>query len=308
MKDLKIKAIRLVNNGKFKIVKYSPEIFTILGIAGTAVATVLACKKTLKVKEILDQRKETLDSVEFVSNSKQYNGEYSEEDKKNDIRIINTQAVVGMIKEYAIPGTIYILSIASIINGHRILRKRNAAIAAAYGLVTKAFEKYRENVIEKYGQGEDQALRFGIKAKEIKTKDKDGKTKKEIEYEIDKDSVSKTSPYARFFDAASKDFEKDPEYNLMFLRSQQNYANELLKSRGHVFLNEVYDLLDIPRTQAGQVVGWIYDPNNPKCQGDNYIDFGIYDNNDLAKRRFVNGLEYNILLDFNVDGVIYDKI
>ena len=114
------------------------------------------------------------------------------------------------------------------------------------------------------------------------------------------------SEYARFCDAASSNFAKDPEYNMMFLRRQQDYANEMLKSRGHLFLNEVYDLLDIPRSKAGQVVGWVYDKNG-NTKGDHYVDFGLY-RNDQGTRRFVNGLEYNILLDFNVDGVIYDMI
>ena len=113
------------------------------------------------------------------------------------------------------------------------------------------------------------------------------------------------SEYARFYDCGNEGWTKDPEYNLMFLRQQQNYANEKLKVNGHLFLNEVYDMLGIPRSKAGQVVGWIYDEKNPN--GDNFVDFGIYDNKD-GNRRFVNGYEATILLDFNVDGVIYDLI
>ena len=200
------------------------------------------------------------------------------------------------------------LSFASIISGHSILKRRNIAIAAAYAAVDQGFKKYRKNVIEKFGEDIDQEMRFGIKAKEIKKKDKNGKTIKDTEYYIDTDDnpLSNISEYARFFDAASENFAKDPEYNMMFLRRQQDYANEKLKAQGHLFLNEVYDLLDIPRSKAGQVVGWIYDKNG-NTKGDNYVDFGLY-RNDPGSRRFVNGLEYNILLDFNVDGVIYDLI
>ena len=200
------------------------------------------------------------------------------------------------------------LSFTSIIAGHKVLKKRNIAIAAAYAAIDKGFKQYRKNVIEEFGEGVDQQMRFGLKSKEIKKKDKDGKTVKETEYYIDPDTnpLDNISEYARFFDAASSNFAKDPEYNIMFLRRQQDYANEMLKSRGHLFLNEVYDLLDIPRSKAGQVVGWVYDKNG-NTKGDNYVDFGLY-RNDQGTRRFVNGLEYNILLDFNVDGVIYDLI
>ena len=114
------------------------------------------------------------------------------------------------------------------------------------------------------------------------------------------------SDYAKFFDEGCREWDKDPEYNLTFLKCQENYANDLLKSKGHLFLNEVYDMLGIPRTKAGQIVGWIYDEENPI--GDNYVDFGIYDVYKEANRNFVNGYERNILLDFNVDGDILSKI
>jgi hypothetical protein len=112
------------------------------------------------------------------------------------------------------------------------------------------------------------------------------------------------SIYARFFDPTSTSWSKEPEYNLIFVQCQQNYANDLLRARGHVFLNEVYDMLGIPRSQAGAVVGWILSQDRTT---DNYIDFGVFDDEKNA-RDFVNGYEGSILLDFNVDGVIFDKI
>ena len=50
------------------------------------------------------------------------------------------------------------------------------------------------------------------------------------------------------------------------------------------------------------VVGWVLG------NGDNCIDFGIWDSANEKARDFVNGREGAILLDFNVDGVIYDLI
>ena len=114
------------------------------------------------------------------------------------------------------------------------------------------------------------------------------------------------SDYARFFDVGNPNWEKDSEYNLMFLKRQQAYANDKLKANGYLFLNEVYDMLGIPKSKAGQVVGWIYDPENGS--GDNYVDFGIYNVNREAARDFVNGYERTILLDFNVDGNIWEKM
>ena len=300
------KATRLLSSTQYKVKKHSPEILMIAGITGTIVGTVLACKATTKVSEIMEEKNKLVEDVHTCLNDKEI--EYTEEDSKRDLTIIYAQTGVKLFKLYAPAIGVMALSFASIIAGHKVLKKRNIAIAAAYAAIDKGFKQYRKNVIEEFGESVDQQMRFGLKSKEVKKKDKDGKTVKETEYYIDPDSnpLDNISEYARFFDATSNNFEKDPEYNMMFLRRQQDYANEMLKSRGHLFLNEVYDLLDIPRSRAGQVVGWVYDKDG-NTNGDNYVDFGLY-RNDQGTRRFINGLEYNILLDFNVDGVIYDMI
>ena len=300
------KATRLLSSTQYQVKKHSPEILMVAGIAGTIVGTVLACKATTKVSEIIEEKNKNVEDVHTCLEEKP--NEYTEEDSKKDLTIIYAQTGVKLFKLYAPAIGVMALSFASIIAGHKVLKKRNIAIAAAYAAIDKGFKQYRKNVIAEFGEGVDQQMRFGLKAKEIKKKDKDGKTVKETEYYIDPDAnpLNNISEYARFFDAASENFAKDPEYNMMFLRRQQDYANEMLKSRGHLFLNEVYDLLDIPRSKAGQVVGWVYDKNG-NTKGDNYVDFGLY-RNDQGTRRFVNGLEYNILLDFNVDRVIYDII
>jgi len=133
--------------------------------------------------------------------------------------------------------------------------------------------------------------------------DKNGneKTVKKVVKVADVDGIS---DYARFYDDGCEGWTKDPELNLSFLRAQQQYANDKLVANGHLFLNEVYDMLGIPRTKAGQVVGWVYDLSN--TEADNYVDFGLYDATKEKTRDFVNGYERTILLDFNVDGPILD--
>ena len=303
--------IRTTNKIGLILKKNSPKILMGVGIAGSVVSTVLACKATLKVKDILDEKNETVEQIHNCVEDETV--DYNEEDKKKDLTILYAQTGVKLAKLYLPSIALGALSIASIIYGYKILNKRNVALAAAYTVVDKGFKNYRKNVVERFGEEVDRELRHNIKAKQIEEKyiDKDGneKTRKKKVYEIseDKKPGEGISEYAKFFDEWNTDeHSKDPEYNLMFLRKQQDYANEVLKHQGYLFLNEVYDMLGIPRTQAGQVVGWIYDENNPT--GDNYVDFGIYDLHDQQKRDFVNGLERNILLDFNVDGVIYDKI
>lgn len=297
----------LFYNSKATMIKHSPEILMVAGIAGTVATTVLACKQTLKVDKVIKEHKYKVDSIHQCVEEKRE--DYTEQDAQKDLAITYTQTGVNLVKLYAPAIGLGVLSITAIVSGHKILRKRNVALAAAYTIVDRSFKNYRSNVVEKFGAKVDDELRHNIKATTQKAKDENGKTIKEDVQLIDGDlSQLECSDYARFFDAGCQGHTKDPEYNLMYLRQQQSYCNEILKSRGYLFLNEVYKLLDIPQTKAGQLVGWVYNKDDSKAEGDNYVDFGIYNTRYEPSRRFVNGVEYNILLDFNVDGPIIDKI
>lgn len=299
---------RTLSKAGFQIKKHSPEILIVAGIAGVVTSAVMACKATTKINDILDQTKEEVGKVnDALANEKIPEDVYSKEDAKKDLAIIYIQTGVKLAKLYGPSLILGALSITSILASNNILRKRNVALAAAYATIDNSFKEYRSRVIEHFGKDLDRELKYNIKAKEISETTVDENGKETI--------VTKTVPvveseepsdYARFFCEGCAGWTKDPEMNLVFLKQQQNWANELLKTRGHLFLNEVYDMLGIERSKAGQVVGWVYDETNPDC--DNYVDFGIYDIYNERKRAFVNGWERSILLDFNVDGNIYSLL
>ena len=184
------------------------------------------------------------------------------------------------------------------------MSKRNVALAGAYKLMETGFKDYRKRLVEEYGEDVDFQFKNGIKNESVTIieEDEDGK-KKKVKKTIQVADPNQHSVYSRFFDESCVNWEKNPEFNLTFLTCQQNYANNLLQAKGHVFLNEVYDMLGLPRSSAGAIVGWVLSK-----EGDNFVDFGIYDLQSESARDFVNGYERTILLDFNVDGVIYDKI
>lgn len=277
----------------FKFKKHSPEILVGAGVVGVVASVVMACKATTKLDDVLAETKDTVDKIHDVTEHPEKipeGKEYTVEDSKKDLTIVYTQAGVKLVKLYGPAVVLGTVSIAAIIGGHHILRKRNIALAAAYTAVDKGFKEYRGRVLERFGEEVDRELRYNIKAKEIEKTVTDANGKETVVKEtVDVADPNLTSDYARFFDDGCTGWTKDPEFNLMFLKDQQRYANDLFKSKGHLFLNEVYDMLGIPRTQAGQVVGWIYDEKNPI--GDNFIDFGIYDIADERKRSFVNGYQ-----------------
>lgn len=301
------KMSRTFHKTSFQIKKHSPEILIVAGVVGTVTSAVMACKATTKLSEILDETKDTLDTIhDGVKNGHIMGTEYTEENGKKDTTIVYVQTGLKIAKLYAPAVALGTLSLVSIVASNNILRTRNAALAAAYATVDKGFKEYRGRVVERFGKELDRELKYNIKAKEIEETvvDENGEEKK-VKKTVDVVDPNTISDYARFFDDGCKGWDKNAEYNLMFLKQTQCYANDQLKTRGHLFLNEVYDMLGIPRTKAGNIVGWVYDENNPDHEGDNYVDFGIYDLYNERKRAFVNGYERTILLDFNVDGDIW---
>lgn len=293
----------------FKFKKHSPEILVVAGVVGTVASAVMACKATLKVNEITDETKENIEKIHtsVETGVTEAGKEYTEEDSKKDLTIVYAQTGVKLAKLYGPSIIVGTLSITAILAGHNITRKRNMAIAAAYTAIDKSFKDYRARVVERFGKDLDRELRYNIKAKEIEETivNEDG-SETTVVKTVQVAENPLPSEYAKFFDDGCTGWTKDPELNLMFLKSQERYANERLKARGSLTLNEVYDLLGIPRTKAGMVVGWVYDEKNPI--GDNYVDFGIYSVHNEASRNFVNGYERTILLDFNVDGNILEYI
>lgn len=302
---MKEKLMNVYNGVKGKVEKHSPEILMGVGVIGVVTTTVMACKATMKLNDILDECKETRDKIAEVESNPEYQEKYTQEDAKKDLAINYIQTGVKVAKLYAPSVALGTLSITCLLASHNVMQKRNAALSAAYLTVDKSFKEYKQRVIDRVGEEVEKEIRYGIKAEEVLTtiENEDG-TETTVTETIKTMNPDLYSDYARFFDESSPYWQKDPEYNLMFLKSQQQYANDLLRAKGRLFLNDVYDMLGIDKTKAGQIVGWVYDYDNPT--GDNFVDFGIYDMSKERVRAFVNGYEPTILLDFNVDGNIWD--
>ena len=300
---------RAIGKATLQLKKHSPEILVVAGVAGTVASAVMACKATLKVHEVIEDAKDDIADIhEATENGYTKAGkEYTIEDSKKDLTIVYAQTGLKFVKLYGPAIALGALSITGVVASHNILRKRNIALAAAYTAVDKGFKEYRGRVVERFGKDLDRELRYNIKAKEIEETvvHEDG-TEQTVKKTVKVVDPNNFSEFAKVFECGSEGWDENPEYSLLFLKNQQAWANNKLKSQGYLFLNEVYDMLGIPRTSAGQIVGWVYDEKNPI--GDNFVDFGIYDPTNPKACDFVNGIEKNIVLDFNVDGVIWDLI
>ena len=309
--ELVNKITRTFHKVGFKLKKHSPEILAVAGVIGTVTSAVMACKATLKVNDVIDETKETVETIHncIGKGLKTADGEeYTQEVANKDLTIVYIQTGWKFAKLYGPAVLLGVASIGCMVGSNQILRKRNLALGAAFTAMDKSFKEYRGRVIEKFGKDLDRELRFNTKAKQIEETvvDENGKESTVTKTVEIVDPNVTHSIYSVVFCEGNTGWTKNAELNKVFLLQQQNYANDKLRLNGVLTLNEVYDMIGAPRTAYGQLAGWVYTEDS--SVGDNFVDFGIFDINSEKKCDFINGIERSIILDFNCIGNILDYI
>lgn len=301
----------------FQVKAHSPEILVVGGVAAIITGTVLACKQTPKALEAIKQNKKDIQKIDDVSaNPEDYtNVDYHpEEDEVQDKMICYIQTGVKLVKVYAVPAVCILAGIAMLLGSNHILKCRWLASAGAYEALNESIKAYRKRVSEEVGEEKEKELYINSTPIDIQKESEDGMPSVEKRNTVDPAHLG--SPYAVIFDEFNPNWKRDPSYNRIFLQCQQNYANDLLHARGHLYLSEVYDLLgykyepvsgrcDISAkaAKAARHLGWIDNEQKTK-----QIDFGMFDAFNKRAKNFIDGDEPSIVLDFNVDGDIDAKL
>lgn len=279
-----------------KTKKNSPHIFFAVGVAGVIGGAVMACKATLKLEKELDEIRRDAQDVKdkkMLAETSYGAEKYSDREYTHDMIQVYTKTMVRFGRLYGPAVVVGGVGVAALTGSHIQLTRRNAALTAAFTAVTKAYEDYRARVRDELGEEKELQIYHCMEDVEI---EENGKTKKLTT------SQGVLSPYAKLFDESNPNWRPGPDYNFTYIRGVQNQLNRRLEAYGHVMLVEAYDALNLERTPACFVVGWLRDEIG---DGDGYIDFGL---DKPAAKPFMMGKETNFWLDFNVDGVVYDKI
>lgn len=304
----------------FKVKKASPEILIGAGIASIVAGTVLACRATLRADDVINSHTDKMFAIEEVKEN--YPDSYSDKDELQDKVTIYTQTAVGFAKLYW-PAAVFMTGgVVCLLSAHGIMKQRNAALAAAYAVVDKAFKGYRGRVVDELGKDKDYHFMYDTEYQTVTEEviEEDGKKKKvKKEIQVAKADHGEPSMYARYYEkqewrddgtyTGSSQWCQTPTYNASHLALKHKVLNDQLRARGYLFLNDVYEDLGFPRTQAGQVVGWVWDGS-----GDNRVSLGKYvdtlvdPNVPAADKNYMHDHDQSILLDFNVDGVILDLL
>lgn len=288
---------RLAGRAVLSTKTHSPTILFVSGAVGVVATAVLTAKATMQLEEVLADAERNLDVAERVHAS----GKLSDEDYRRMTIYLRMKTYGNVGKLYGPAALCCVASIASLAGGHVILSRRNLALTAAYSAVSRGFDEYRKRVVAEYGPDKDREFRYGAEYKQVIEETDTGPQERTL---TRVNTKTGQSVYSRFFGIGNKEWDPNQEYNIIFLRQRQLMANDMLRAHGFLVLNDVYDLLGLEKSSAGAVVGWLYDGT-----GDGYVDFGIWEDKDMTRlHNFVTGRDEMILLDFNVDGPIYQKI
>jgi hypothetical protein len=294
---------RMAARATLEIKKNSPTILFVAGIAGVTTSTVMASMATLKLDKVVNDAQTRLLTINEADAFNELHPEKAIDFDGNSAvqmkAFIYMRLVLDLGRLYGPAIIVGVAGVACLTKSHNILMKRNAALTAAYVTLERTYKAYRAKVRESIGDDKEAELHYEVQ-KELHEKEAlavEGKKKKK--------GGTGPSIYSRWFDESCSSFSISPEANVMFLHFQQRAANDRLKAKGFIFLNEVYESVGVPETEAGTVVGWTLDG-----EGDNYVDFGIFNHHTDEVRNYVknDGTGAPILLDFNVDGPVSHKL
>lgn len=304
---------KIIQKVKFR----SPELLIGAGVVGLVGAAVVAVRRGVRWHNAA--KGNLLLDLETIEKAKA-SPEYSREDKVRDYATAIGRGVWSFTQIYGPSVAVGAASVVSILAGTGILKGRLAAMTSAAATAQAALDRYRSRVREKLGEDADYEFAYEVSAKKAKIKHEDGTKESLVTYHLVPSSGEwmAASPYSRLWDENAMEWCANRDIQFLTLRSLENHFNQELNARGVVFLNDVYKALGLPMSKDAALVGWIKDYEKPKMAklaaelgrvpGDGVISFGVFENESPSARAYLAGDDDRVVLDFNVDGVIYDLI
>lgn len=254
----------------------APIISIIVGVTTVIASGIVAAVSTRKIDDILDDHKIELSTIKKLKETKKI----TEKEASKQTGMCYMHTFGRMALNYAPAIGMAVLGTSLIGYGYTLehqrlvsTRDQLAATTATLSGVVADFNAYRQRTRERFGEEVDNELMYGYsKSKEevieIDEKGKEKKVKKEVTH-VGNVGEPGYGIYAKWYNQDScNSWVNDPEMNLDYILQVENVLNKKLLVEGVLCVNDVYEELgmkdefDQPlKTKAGQVMGWINDPN-----------------------------------------------
>lgn len=209
----------------------SPLILTALGVAGTITTALLTAKAAVKADRIITEEEE---------NQKRH-GEYNPDDFGHPL---TTKDKIGLVWPLYIPAVVSAsTTVTAIILANRIGTRRAAAMAAAYTVLERAGEEYRDKIIEKFGANKEREARDTIAQDRVR------------ENPVGRNEVIITGGGdVLCYDLYTGRYFRSDKQTILKAVNDTNY--QIINGMGYASLNDFYNRLGLSNTETGDEVGW----------------------------------------------------
>ncbi len=202
----------------------SPSLLTGLAVVGTVATAYLTGKATIKAVQLIENEQRRMDKLETSHPME------------------SLEMVKLVWTEYIPPVLACGFTIGCIIGAHTIGSRRAAAVAAAYSLSEKAYNEYRDKVVERMGDKKEQRVRDEIAQDQV---DRNPVSTKEVIITGNGDVMCYESLTGRYFMS-----------NVEAIRKAENTINKQVLDSDYASLSEFFDLIGLPATEISEEIGW----------------------------------------------------
>lgn len=310
-----VKSVAASSLGR-KVVMNAPKILFATGVVTTVGAVGASIVGGIKAADVIDEAHDKIQEIHETP----YEEGHSNKAENKELLKVYAKTGVEMAKIFWPTIVLTTVAIGCFTKSTIILNQRNAALVAAYNGLDKAFKLYRGRVIDAEGEEKDREYYLGAREVIEEIVDEEtGEVTTKIHEELPWEDMN-GDPYTIILDERSSVWSRNPDSTLHNLKLVQELAEHKLRTQGSLFLNEVREMLDVPRTKSGAALGWVLEEDKEKRRTSNYIDLGVFYKN-VANGTYVD--EYDrgyrtkvdeildgganpIVLHVNPDGIVYD--
>ncbi len=233
----------------------TPTILAVSAGVGLICTTISAIKVTPKVEYLLKK---------------------AEEEKQD--KLTKTEIATIAIPEYIPTILLGSTTLICIFGANALNRRHQASLASVYGLIDQSYKKYKNKVIEHYGEEAHNQIVDEIIAEEAKPRYITAYSMFSDCRQFLEEDYSK--PILFCIDAGERNFFTAPLEQVLLA---EYHLNRNYTMRGVALLNEFYNFLGLEETSEGEELGW--------CVNDEYawVDFNH------RKSQLKDGTEYYLI-------------
>lgn len=204
----------------------SPVLLTAIGVAGVVGTAFLTHRAALKADKILREEnriRQNIDSRPL--------------DRKQKVQATWTAYIPPVVS-----GT---MTITAVVLANHIGTKRAAALAAACTISEKAYTEYRDKVVERIGEKEENQIRNGIAQDRVnQAPPRDGN----VLMVSGGDHLFMEMYTGRYFRS-----------DIETIRRAENQLNHKINTSGYATVSDFYDMIGLPHTSISDEMGWSSD-------------------------------------------------